>query len=95
MNPSDNVKETLNTVAAVLLWCFGLGVALLLFWFVMLTLMGDLVYDWHSRFFGISREQFNALHYLMMGFWKAAIFVLFLFPYVGIKLALRKRVGTS
>ena len=90
MNQSNNANEALNDVATALLWCFGLGVVFLLLWFGMLVLQGDLVYDWHSRFFDISRQQFDVLHYLLMALWKLAIFGLFLLPYVGLKLVLRK-----
>jgi hypothetical protein len=91
MNESANGTEVLNAVARILLWCFGLGLASILLWFGLLVLMGDFVYSWHAKFFQISREHFEALHYLGLMLTKAAIFELFLFPYVGIRIVLRMR----
>jgi hypothetical protein len=91
MVESANTREFLNAVSKILLWSFGLNLVILLGWFLLLLLAGDLVYDWHSRFFQISREQFDAIHYLAMSLTKVAVFGLFLFPYVGIRLVLRER----
>jgi hypothetical protein len=91
MNGSANLDESLRVVATILLWCFGLGMALLLVWFGLLVFLGDFVYDVHARFFQIPRQQFDTLHYLAMMLTKIGLFNLFLFPYVGIRVALRKR----
>lgn len=91
MNKPPNLSEVLDAVATILLWCFGLGVILVLFWFGLLVLAGDLVYNWHAKFFQIPREQFEALHYLGLMLAKLAVFQLFLFPYVGIRIVLGKR----
>ncbi len=90
MNHSSNLSDVLNAVAAILLWCFGLGAALMLLWLGMLLLAGDLIYDFHGRWFQISRERFDALHYQGLVLAKVALFWLFLLPYVGIKMVLRK-----
>ena len=90
MNGSANLDESLRVVATILLWCFGLGLVLLLMWFGLLVFMGDFVYNVHARFFQISRQQFDSLHYLAMILAKMAVFGLFLFPYVGIRVVLRK-----
>ena len=91
MNASENFSEALNAVAKILLWCFGLGVVFILLWFGLLVLAGDFVYSWHAEFFQIPREQFEALNYLGLMLAKVAIFELFLFPYVGIRLVLSMR----
>jgi len=91
MNGSANLDASLRVVATILLWCFGLGIALLFIWFGLLVFMGDFVYEVHARFFQIPRQQFDTLHYQAMILTKMAIFGLFLFPYVGIRIVLRKR----
>jgi hypothetical protein len=90
MNESANARELLDAVATILLWSFGLGVVLVLLWFGLLVLAGDLVYNLHAKFFQIPREQFEALHYLGLMLAKVAVFMLFLFPYVGIRIVLWK-----
>jgi hypothetical protein len=89
MNQPQDRNDVLQTVATVLLWCFGLGLAVLLFWFGVIVLAGDFVYEVHSVFFDISREHFEAIHYLSITLVKTAVFMLFLFPYVGIRMAMK------
>ena len=89
MNESANLNTVLNAVANILLWCFGLSVVFILLWVGLLVLMGEFVYNWHANFFQIPREQFEVLHYLGLMLAKVAVFELFLFPYLGIRLVLR------
>ena len=91
MNGSANLDESLHVVATILLWCFGLGMALLLVWFGLLVFLGDFVYDVHAKLFQFSRQQFDSLHYQALILAKMAVFGLFLFPYVGIRMVLRGR----
>ena len=93
MGSSGNVSETLKVAAQVLVRSFFVGTAVLLFWWLMLLLAGDLVYRVHSSFFSMSREQFDLIHYGGILMTKTAIFVLFLCPYVGIRLVVKKRGG--
>ncbi len=90
MNESTDPSGLLDVVANALLWCFGLGIAVLLYWVSMLVVMGDLAYEVHSRVFAISREQFYASHYLAIIQAKLVVFLLFLLPYLGIKLSPRR-----
>ena len=75
----------------MLIKCFIMGLFVLLFWWGALTLMGDLTYSVHSMMIPISRQQFDIIHYTGMLMTKAVIFVLFLFPYIAIRLVIRKR----
>jgi len=69
----------------------AIGVAVLFVWSGGLALMGDLVHGIHASFTPISREQFDVIHYAGMLMTKAAVSVLFLFPYIAIRLVIRKR----
>ena len=86
-----NTNEALEVVGQVLIRCVVMGVAVLLFWWGALALMGDLVYSIHSGFVPMTREQFDVIHYVGMLMTKAAVSVLFLFPYIAIRLVIRKR----
>ena len=80
MNGSANMRAVMDAVARILLWCFGLGLVFILLWFGMLVLAGDAVYNLHAKWFvQISREHFDALHYLGLMLFKVAVFLLFLF----------------
>lgn len=94
MSDSNGAVAVLETVGQVLLRCFIMGFVLLLFWWVALLVMGDMVFGIHAKLMpAISRYQFEAIHYAgMLGF-KAAIFILFFFPYVSIRLVLKKTGG--
>ena len=85
--------DMLNTIARVLMWSFAMGVIGMMLWLLVLLYGSDLAYQVHSEFFGISRAQFALVHYAGLLMTKVAISVLFLFPYVGIKMALRKKAG--
>ena len=87
----DEQNNLLDAVAGVCLRCFVLAVCLLLFWFVFLLLAGDWAYSIHSRWFDISKRDFDLTFYCGMAFFKIASFLFFLLPFVSIKLMLRKK----
>jgi len=87
----DEQNNCLDAVAGVFLRCFVLAVCLLLFWFVFYLLAGNWAYSIHSRWFGISRHDFDLMYYYAMAFFKMASFLFFLIPYIAIKLILRKK----
>jgi hypothetical protein len=88
MNP-DERKMFFETLAKVLMWCFLLSFALLLFWTAFYFLLGDWAYAIHARWFELSRHDFDMLHYFGLGFIKALTFLFFLFPYISIRIVLR------
>ena len=87
----DEQINCLDAVAGVFLRCFVLAVCLLLFSFVFYLLAADWAYSMHSRWFGISRHDFDLMYYYVMAFFKMASFLFFLIPFVAIKLILRKK----
>lgn len=91
MSDSNSSNEVLELIGQVLIRCFIMGVLALFFWWGAVALMGDFVYSVHTRIIPISRQEFDVIHYTGMLLTKAAIFVLFFFPYVAIKLVVRKR----
>jgi len=88
MDEQDNL---LHRVSDILLWWFLLSVALLLFWYIFYLVAGDWAYSLHATWFGISRHDFALINYCGMAFIKICAIVIFLFPYLSIKLVLRKR----
>ena len=92
MSNSSNIDEILQVTGQVLIRCLIIGVFVLFFWWGALALAGDLAYSVHSRIvLSVSREQFDFIHYTGMLMTKAAISILFLFPYIAIRLVLNKR----
>ena len=93
MNNPSNIYETLEVIGQVLIRCFVMGIIVLLFWAGAVLFAGDLVYSVHSKLLNlaVSRPQFDVIHYGGMTLTKLVVFVLFLFPYIGIRLVINRQ----
>ncbi|HUT89977.1 MAG TPA: hypothetical protein VMY37_10790 [Thermoguttaceae bacterium] len=89
MNASASLDEVLSAVAKILLWCFVLGTLILFLLFGLFLVAGDIAYQVHSSMFDLSEHEFHMIWYCGMGLLKAWVFVLFLIPWIGVRLALR------
>jgi len=72
---------TIEIVQDLLLWCAIINFGLLLWWFLFITLAHDWTYRLHSRWFKLSVEQFDAVHYAGIALFKLSIFFFNLVPY--------------
>ena len=75
---------TVDIVRNALLWCFIINMGLLLWWSVMFMFAHDWVYRFHGKWFKLSVEQFDSIHYAGIAFYKIAIFVFNLVPYIAL-----------
>lgn len=91
MNGSMTVDELLEAVAGVLIRCFFLGMAVMLFTFFVSLFGKELAYSVHSKMYDITAHEFELLLYFGLAFLKTMVFVLFLLPYIGIRMVLKKR----
>jgi hypothetical protein len=73
-------------VRDILLCCAVINYGVLLVWFLVFLLAHDWIYRLHSRWFHLSREQFDALHYAGMAIFKVGILLLNLVPYIALHL---------
>ena len=78
---------SIDTLRATLLWSLVINYGVLLIWFAAFTLAHDGLYRLHSRWFQVSRETFDALHYGSMAVYKIGILLLNLVPVVALWLA--------
>ncbi|MES9856692.1 MAG: DUF6868 family protein [Sedimenticola sp.] len=76
----------IETVRDTLLWCTLINIGLLLWWLLFFTLAHDWIYRQHSRWFHLSEERFDAIHYAGMAHFKIAIFLLNLTPYIALRI---------
>ena len=67
-----------------LMWCFIFNAGVLFFWFAAFLCAKDQIYGVHSRLFAISKEQFAAINYRLMGQYKLATFMLNLVPWIAL-----------
>ena len=89
MNASASLEEVLSAVSTILLWCFVVGILLLSFVFGVFLAAGDLAYQVHSSMFDVSEREFYLIWYCSMALLKMWVFMLFLVPWIGVRLALR------
>lgn len=57
---------TIDQVRELLGWCAVMNLGLLLWWFLFFALVHDLVYRLHGKWFKLSVERFDAIHYAGM-----------------------------
>lgn len=77
----------IENLRSVLGWCTLLNYALLLFWFAVFVLAHDRLHRLHERWFSMSAERFDTVHYTLMGVFKLGILLLNLVPYVSMRIA--------
>jgi hypothetical protein len=64
---------TIEAVRRVLLWCTVINYGILLIWFFVFMLTHDWTYQFHGRWFRLSVDQFDMLHYAGMSVYKMGI----------------------
>ena len=74
----------LETLRAALGWAALINYALLLLWFGLWWGARDALRRWHGRWFRLSEERFDAIHYAGMAFLKLAIWVFLLAPWLAL-----------
>lgn len=79
-------RLTPEHLTRVLGTCFLLAAGLILAWFLLYLVAGDLAFAIHAKLFDIDREQFRAMNYFGMSLMKILAFVLFLVPYIALKI---------
>ena len=67
-------------------WWLVINIGLLLWWFLAIVLMHDFIYRVHTKWFKISRETFDAIHYAGIAFFKILVFVFNVVPYIVLKI---------
>jgi hypothetical protein len=78
---------TPNEIRNVLLWCVGINYALLFIWFGVFVFAHDWLHGMHGRWFKLSGETFDAIHYAGLAAYKIGILLFFLVPLVALLVA--------
>ena len=74
----------LEVARRFLLWCTVINYGVLLAWFLAFVFAHDVMHRMHGRWFRLSRDQFDALHYAGMSVYKIGILLLNLVPLVAL-----------
>ncbi|UCE03892.1 MAG: hypothetical protein JSW67_06840 [Candidatus Latescibacterota bacterium] len=67
-------------------WCTLINWAFLLGWWIWVTLAHDWTYRVHAKWFKISEERFDEIHYKGMGALKVGTIVFNLTPYLALRI---------
>jgi len=67
-----------------LLWCTILNYLILIVWFVAFTVAHEWMYKMHGRWFRLTNEQFDAIHYGGMAVYKIGVLLLNLAPLIAL-----------
>ncbi|MBI84271.1 MAG: hypothetical protein CMJ81_13805 [Planctomycetaceae bacterium] len=81
------MEITIDNLRTLLGWCTIINVAVMLAWFLVFIFARNFVLKMHTRWFKISDERFDEIHYTMMGHYKLAVFLFNLVPYLVLRLA--------
>jgi hypothetical protein len=90
-NEMNEDNKALYDISEFLLNCVIISISLLLFWLVMHLLTVDFAYEIHSKWFDISKKEYEVMNYYGMAFMKIFMFIVFIIPYISIRLLIRKR----
>ncbi|MDD5657790.1 MAG: hypothetical protein PHF00_11110 [Elusimicrobia bacterium] len=74
------MTPSLLDVVRFLAWCSIVNLGILCLWFLAFLLGRSRLYRMHCRWFPMSEERFNSIHYLGMAVYKLMILVFNLVP---------------
>ena len=77
---------TIETARQFFLTCTVINMAMLLSWFALFVVGHDWLRGLHGKWFKLSDESFDAIHYAGMAFYKLSIFLFNLVPYIALLL---------
>ena len=77
---------TVDILRSVLGWCAVFNMGILLWWFLFMAFTHDWVYCMHSKWYRISEENFDSIHYGGIAFFKITIFAFNIVPYFALRI---------
>ena len=75
---------SIEVARSVLLWCTVIDYVILMVWFLTFALAKEWLHRMHGRWFRLSGEQFDALHYGGMAVFKIGILLFNLVPLIAL-----------
>ena len=67
-------------------WISVINMGILLYWFLMIVFAKDWVYKLHTRWYQLSREEFDSIHYRGLMHFKLMVFFFNLAPYFALRI---------
>ena len=66
------MEITVENLRILLGWCSVINTVILLVWFMAFVYARDQIFQMHKRWFKLSEERFDEVHYIIMGYYKIA-----------------------
>lgn len=76
----------MNAIKDLLLWCVVINYSVLILWFLAFNCAHHWMYTLHRRWFNLSGETFDLVHYSAMAAYKVGILLLNLVPLIALHL---------
>ena len=77
---------TVELIRDLFAWCSLINLGLLIWWVLFLMFAHDWVYRMHCKWFNLSVEKFDSIHYTAITFFKIFIFAFNLAPYFALRI---------
>jgi hypothetical protein len=77
---------TIDILSAVLGWATVINIGIVTLWFLLIVYAHDWVYQLHSRWFTLSVDRFDTIHYAGMAFYKISIYLFNLVPFLALQI---------
>ena len=81
------MEITVENLRILLGWCSAINTVILLVWFLAFVYARDQIFQMHNKWFKLSEERFDEVHYTMMGYYKIVWILFNLLPYLVLKFA--------
>ena len=76
----------MESLQQVLGWCAVINLGVLLWWWLWFVFAHDVVYRLHGRWFKLTPQQFDAVHYGGIAFFKLTVLVFNVVPYLALRI---------
>ena len=77
---------SIETLTDFFFWCSAINIGLLSWWGLIIIFARDKVYQYHRKWFKLSENQFDNIHYIGIAVFKISIFMFNIVPYLALKI---------
>lgn len=79
---------SVEIITKVLAWCTTINLALLILGAILFRISRGWIFRIHGRWYNLSNDQFNAINYGAIAFYKILFLVFNLIPYLALRIVL-------
>ena len=76
----------LGEIRSALAWCTVIDFGILMLWFLFFFMAHDWMYRMHRKWYNISVDRFDTIHYAGIAFFKILILTFNLVPYLALRI---------